>query len=112
MISNDRRRQQSTKFPNRWPDALSMDPSFRTLAAILLFLDAPHEFRDRANEAFISSEFEIHRELFDRIESRPLSEQQRKAVVTDGDRNLVVAAAGSGKTSVIVAKGSLACRKG
>ncbi len=100
------------QIPNRWPDALSMDPSFRTLAAILLFLDAPHEFRDRANEAFISSEFEIHRELFDRIESRPLSEQQRKAVVTDGDRNLVVAAAGSGKTSVIVAKAAWLVERG
>ena len=44
------------------------------------------------------------REFFDRIEARPLTDEQRRAVVVDEDRNLVVAAAGSGKTSVIVAK--------
>ena len=36
------------------------------------------------------------------METRPLTEEQHKAV--DEDRNLVVAAAGSGKTTVIVAK--------
>ena len=47
-----------------------------------------------------------------RIEARPLTEEQRKAVVVDERRNLVVAAAGSGKTSVIVAKAGWLLRKG
>ena len=38
------------------------------------------------------------------MEERPLTDEQRRAVVVDEHRNLVVAAAGSGKTSVIVAK--------
>lgn len=42
--------------------------------------------------------------FFDRVESNPLTLEQRLAVVRDNDRNLVVAAAGTGKTSVIVAK--------
>ena len=46
-----------------------------------------------------------------RIEARPLTEEQRKAVVVDERRNLVVAAAGSGKTSVIVAKAGWLLRK-
>jgi len=42
--------------------------------------------------------------FFDSIESNPLTEQQRLAVIRDNDRNLVLAAAGTGKTSVMVAK--------
>lgn len=44
------------------------------------------------------------RSLFDSIEAFPLTEEQRSAVVIDDRRNLVIAAARSGKTSVIVAK--------
>ena len=52
------------------------------------------------------------REFFDRIEARPLTDEQRRTVVVDEDRNLVVAAAGSGKTSVIVAKAGWLLHRG
>ena len=42
--------------------------------------------------------------FYDMIESNPLTEEQRLAVIRDNDRNLVLAAAGTGKTSVMVAK--------
>ncbi len=44
------------------------------------------------------------RSFFDTVESRPLTELQRRAVILDERRNLVVAGAGTGKTSVILAK--------
>ena len=44
------------------------------------------------------------RPFFDTVEKSPLTQRQAEAVLVDEDRNLVVAAAGSGKTSVIVAK--------
>ena len=40
----------------------------------------------------------------DRVESDPLKPEQRLGVLRSNDRNLVLAAAGTGKTSVIVAK--------
>jgi DNA helicase IV len=43
-------------------------------------------------------------EFFDTIEAYPLTKEQRLAVVRENDRNLVLAAAGTGKTSVMVAK--------
>jgi len=42
--------------------------------------------------------------FYDKIESNPLTEEQRLSVIRDNDRNMVLAAAGTGKTSVMVAK--------
>ncbi len=91
-------------FSARWPKSLSGSPEVRMLHDILAFLEKPGDARARANEEFVASELVRSRQLFDRIEARPLTEEQRRAVVVDDRRNLVVAAAGSGKTSVIVAK--------
>ena len=82
------------------------------LKVILDFLEDPDRFRTQANAAFIANELNRSQELFDRIESRPLTEEQRKTVVVDDDRNLVIAAAGSGKTSVIVAKAGWLLHRG
>lgn len=49
-------------------------------------------------------ELSKHRNLFDTIESQPLTDLQRRSVILNEQRNLVVAGAGTGKTSVIVAK--------
>ena len=92
------------QFSACWPGSLSDEPEIRILQAILDFAKNPDRVREEANTAFITNELERSKELFDRIEKRPLTEEQRKAVVVDEDRSLVVAAAGSGKTSVIVAK--------
>ena len=88
----------------RWPKPLWDSPEIRMLRDIRRFLDAPEDARLKANETYVAGELRRSRQLFDRIESRPLTEEQRRAVVLDDRRNLVVAAAGSGKTSVIVAK--------
>ncbi len=95
-----------------WPEAMSDAPEFRMLNTILAFLASPDDARARANETFVANELVRSRDLFDRIEARPLTDEQRKAVVVDERRNLVVAAAGSGKTSVIVAKAGWLVRRG
>lgn len=99
-------------FAARWPKSLSDSPEIRMLHDILAFLEDPGETLARANEEFIASELVRSRQLFDQIEVRPLTDEQRRAVVVDERRNLVVAAAGSGKTSVIVAKAGWLVRRG
>lgn len=42
--------------------------------------------------------------FFDKVESNPLTSEQRLGVLRNNDRNMVLAAAGTGKTSVMVAK--------
>ncbi len=96
----------------RWPDSLSDAPEIHMLMDILRFLESPDEARAHANEAFVANELIRSQGLFDTIEVRPLTDEQRRAVASDDRRNLVVAAAGSGKTSVIVAKTGWLIRKG
>ena len=92
------------QFADRWPKSLTNAPEIRLLRTVQDFLEDSERLRAGANSAFVANELSRLREFFDRIEARPLTEEQRRAVVSDEDRNLVVAAAGSGKTSVIVAK--------
>ena len=49
-------------------------------------------------------ELKRHRNFFDTIESQPLTDLQRRSIILDERRNMVVAGAGTGKTSVIIAK--------
>ena len=58
----------------------------------------------RANERFISAELARHSSLFDTVESKPLTAAQRRACVIDDDHNLVLAGAGTGKTSVMIGR--------
>lgn len=70
------------------------------------------DLKKRWNERFIELESQRFSDLFASIEKYPLTEEQRQAVLTNEDNNLVVAAAGSGKTSVIVTKAAYLIDKG
>ena len=100
------------QLPPRWPDELSDTAEVQMLKGIRHVLKDPDHHRSVANKTYVANELVRSREFFDRIEARPLTDEQRKAVVVDEDRNLVVAAAGSGKTSVIVAKAGWLLQKG
>ena len=81
------------------PDAIRNDAE-----VIQRYLMRAEERRKPANLRFVAEELVACRELFDTIESSPLTKAQRQAALTSEDNTLVVAGAGSGKTSVIVAK--------
>ena len=66
----------------------------------------------RRNEEFILRELRDHASFFDRVEKSKLTEEQRRAVVVFEDRNLLVAAAGSGKSSTLIGKAGYAIRRG
>jgi len=68
------------------------------------FYANPQKWISEQNELFIKKEKESEKIFFDTIESNPLKPKQQDAVLVNENNNLILAGAGSGKTSVIVAK--------
>jgi DNA helicase-4 len=67
---------------------------------------------EEKNQNFITLELTRNKEFFDNIVSHPLSDEQRRAIIIDEKHTLVVAGAGTGKTSTIVAKVGYLIHKG
>lgn len=80
-------------------------------AVSALELDIQETFAD-LNEQTLRAELRDRREFFDRIEKSPLSEEQARAVVCFDSRVHLLAAAGSGKTSVMVSRAAYAVARG
>lgn len=72
---------------------------------------APKLLADR-NRRFIDQELLRWRNFFDHCEERPLTDEQARAAITFEENTLLVAAAGSGKTSTVVGKVAYALAKG
>lgn len=70
------------------------------------------DFVAQQNDHHMAAQLEANRDFFDSIEKSPLTDEQARAVVCFDNRMLVVASAGSGKTSTMVAKAGYALRRG
>ena len=64
------------------------------------------------NEEITSAELRDRHRFLDTIESKPLTEEQARAVIAYDNRVQLLAAAGSGKTSVMVARAAYAIERG
>lgn len=99
-------------FPATIPDGALSREQRAVLKGIFALRNTPETFREVAIRTFIASELADMAAFFDEVESQPLTPEQRMAVVTDEDATLVLAGAGSGKTSVIVAKAAYLIERG
>lgn len=82
------------------------------LASISRFASNAKAMRAEAIESYVDAELTRWKEFFDTVESKPLTPEQRLSVVVDEDATLVLAGAGSGKTSVITAKAAYLIKAG
>ena len=80
--------------------------------AIALWQKDFSKVADAANESFLARELLSSKAFLDEVEKSPLTEEQAKAVLCFDNRVLLVASAGSGKTSTMVAKAGYALKKG
>lgn len=82
------------------------------IAPIRTFASDPRTCQANSAAAFVTAELDRWKDFFDTIESNPLTPEQRLSVVVDEDATLVLAGAGSGKTSVITAKAAYLVKAG
>lgn len=58
----------------------------------------------KIRQEYVERQLRNHHRLFENVESNPLTPRQREACVIDEDNNLVLAGAGTGKTSTMVGR--------
>lgn len=88
-----------------------MFPDESERAAGLLKLDVDGCVAE-TNQEIVTLELESQRSFLETIEKQPLTDEQARAVLEYDNRVQVVAAAGSGKTSIMVARAAYAIHKG
>ena len=94
----------------RTQDALQLTEAERgALASVAL---GTTHLIEAANERIVELELRERRTFLDSIEQRPLTYEQSRAVLCYDNRVQVVAAAGSGKTSIMVARAGYALMRG
>ena len=93
--------------------AVRLGPAAKALEQSLAAWETDHRAAWTAlNAAHTESELKDCKDLLDRVESKPLTQEQARAVVCFDNRVQVVASAGSGKTSTMVAKAAYALHRG
>ncbi|MGM0743132.1 MAG: UvrD-helicase domain-containing protein [Pseudomonadota bacterium] len=86
--------------------------TIRRISPITAFAAGPVATRNAAIETFVHRQLEQWKDFLDTVESMPLTPEQRLSIVVDEDATLVLAGAGSGKTSVITAKAAYLVKAG
>jgi DNA helicase-4 len=77
-----------------------------------VWLEQGEERRHQRNSAYTGRMLEKYATFFEQVESSPLNPSQARAVVNGEDSLLVLAGAGSGKTSVLVARAGWLLQRG
>lgn len=67
---------------------------------------------ERLRQSYVDRQLQRYADFFAAVESQPLTERQREACVIDEDNNLVLAGAGTGKTSVMVGRAGYLIKSG
>lgn len=85
---------------------------FGQIQTIQGFLHNAGPMRDEAIKRYEQHQLPQWQSFFDTFESNPLTPEQRISILADEDATLVLAGAGSGKTSVITAKAGYLIKSG
>ncbi|MEM5948940.1 UvrD-helicase domain-containing protein [Spirochaetia bacterium 38H-sp] len=76
----------------------------KTIKNFLKYFSSSESLRTEHNKNFVKEELKNYSRFFDNIKGRKLDLQQRTAIVTDEDNNIIIAGAGSRKTTTTIGK--------
>lgn len=96
-------------FETNRADVHKEDEEFSDIERFKTAFNSLHGYFENTNQQFIKNESLKYDGLFSNIDGKSLDFQQRTAVITDDDRVLVLAGAGSGKILTIAAKVKYLC---
>lgn len=82
------------------------------LGGLAEIISDPDRHLEEARNRYVQRMLGEHEDLFDRVESQPLTADQRLACVIDEDNNLVLAGAGTGKTSTVIGRVAFLVKSG
>lgn len=68
------------------------------------WLTEPYQCLDTRNQTWLSKELELWQDYFQQYTASPLNPSQQRAILMNCNHNLILAGAGSGKTSVLCAR--------
>lgn len=85
------------------------DVPFKWVAVVAGWQDDDLE---KMRQSYVARQLQRYADFFAAVESQPLTERQREACVVDEDNNLVLAGAGTGKTSVMVGRAGYLLKSG
>lgn len=86
--------------------------AIRYLKILQPLLTQGHGYIDKRNKAYVRQQLARFQLFFDQVESNPLTTNQRKACVIDEQHNLVLAGAGTGKTSTMIGRAGYLMKAG
>lgn len=82
------------------------------LKTIQPLLSQGYGYIDKRNKSYVRQQLATFQLFFDQVESNPLTANQRKACVIDEQHNLVLAGAGTGKTSTMIGRAGYLIKAG
>ncbi|WP_174847100.1 DNA helicase IV [Yersinia artesiana] len=104
-------REAFTSLPMPVQRLIEFDTCRADYELCLRWLEHGNRSVDRRNQQWTHRMLEEHQDFFQNVETSPLNESQSRAVVNGEDSVLVLAGAGSGKTSVLVARAGWLLRR-
>ncbi|MGI2024419.1 UvrD-helicase domain-containing protein [Shewanella glacialipiscicola] len=111
MIQTRIAREYQRWFP--WCENLPLSAHLQTvLARVKQIHNWTHADVKLLREYYIQTQLVKFADYFEHVESNPLTEKQRRACIIDDNNNLLLAGAGTGKTSVMVGRAGYLVRSG
>ncbi|NOR71449.1 MAG: AAA family ATPase, partial [Methylomarinum sp.] len=85
---------------------------FHQLQIIQPILNKGYDYIAEVNASYVQQQLSEFQLFFNQVESNPLTDNQRKACVIDEQNNLVLAGAGTGKTSTMIGRAGYLVKAG